>query len=68
MRVIFNILRLWPSLTPTLFRKRESGPNSATCETRRYSAATSFWGGVKTMGARAAAFSDAARRSAVTGP
>jgi hypothetical protein len=33
-----------------------------------YSAATSFRGGVKTTGARAAAFSDAARRSAGTGP
>ena len=35
---------------------------------RLYSAATSFRGGVKTTGARAAAFSDAARRSAGTGP
>ena len=54
--------------SPPGMTKRRLWPGCFGVSPKRYSAATSFRGGVMTTGARAAAFSEAARRSAGTGP
>ena len=56
----------WQMAPQPIEMTRNGLGNGARCT--RYSAATSFRGGVRTTGARMAAFNDATRLSSGTGP